>query len=80
MLSHGPSKEVAQNQGGLIWLDFDQRRLFTLGSFSKITHKRSPNFWLLFSLQKQCIHFKQKWLGMLIGGIFTNSSGHPAQN
>jgi hypothetical protein len=54
------------------------RQFCSWGSFLKIAEVHTALvFGLLFLQKKLCIDFVEKWIGLLFGRFFKNSSGHP---
>jgi hypothetical protein len=52
-------------------------RVFTLGSFLKITEVAQILGQLFYTWQNVCSNFDKNVLGHIFGDFFTNSSGHP---
>jgi hypothetical protein len=55
-------------------------RLFTLGSFSKITQGAEKFGAILFQRIDYVLILTKNGLGYILGDLFTNSSGHPASD
>jgi hypothetical protein len=52
-------------------------RLFTMGSFLKITKVGHIFVPLFKSIPRLCSYSDKKGLGYILGAFFTNSCGHP---